>query len=99
MKAFFAVGIIVIFIITVLFNLYFRWKVLGYFKRLRQANVQLEFSDLLNAKRVEAEIVPLHPEHRDDIMGFVRHIRLSVMMASVLLFLIAAFAGVYLCFE
>ena len=75
-------------------NVYFRVKVLKLYKKLVQNRVEFKPVHFLNKERLEEEILPKYPEHKEDILTFISHIRFSVSLASVLITLITAFAAV-----
>lgn len=75
-------------------NVYFRVKVLKLYKKLVQNQVEFKPVHFVNKERLEEEVLPKYPEHKDDILTFISHIRFSVSLASVLITLITAFAAV-----
>lgn len=75
-------------------NVYFRVKVLKLYKKLVQNRVEFKPIHFVNKERLEEEILPKYPEHKEDILTFISHIRFSVSLASVLITLITAFAAV-----
>ena len=75
-------------------NVYFRVKVLKLYKKLVQNRIEFKPVHFLNKERLEKEILPKYPEHKEDILTFISHIRFSVSLASVLITLITAFAAV-----
>jgi hypothetical protein len=54
---------------------------------------------LFNRKRLEEEVLPRYPQFRREIETFIRHMRYSMRMATVLLFLITAFGAILLYFR
>jgi hypothetical protein len=86
--------IIAIFCGLLFLNVYFRVKVFKVYKRLVQNEVEFKPVHFINRERLETEILPKYPEHKDDILLFMSHIRYSMNLASVLIFLITAFAAV-----
>jgi len=69
-------------------NVYFRAKVLKVYKTLVQNKVQFDSSHILNPKKMELEILPKYPKHREDILTFVSHIKFSIRIACILIVLI-----------
>jgi hypothetical protein len=86
--------IIAMFCGVLFLNVYFRVKVLKLYKTLVQNKVEFKPIHFLNKERLEEEILPKYPAHREDILTFIGHIRFSVSLASVLITLITAFAAV-----
>lgn len=75
-------------------NVYFRVKVLKLYKKLVQNRIEFKPIHFMNQERLEKEILPKYPEHKEDILKFISHIRFSMSLASVLIVLITAFAAV-----
>ncbi len=91
----FLMTIIIAAFLGILFlNIYFRVKVFKVYKKLVRNRVEFEPVHFVNAKRLEAEILPKYPEHKDDILTFISHIRFSTTCASILIILITALAAV-----
>jgi hypothetical protein len=82
---FFIVGL---FVALLFINLYFRFKVMKYYKVLVQNRVQFEVKHVFNQQKLEDEVLSNNPVHRKDIEGFVGHIRKSVIVAILLIVLI-----------
>ena len=80
MKPILVVSILVIFASIVFLNLYFRIKVLKYYRKLRDSNVEFEPTHLLNRARLQAEVLPHYPEHSADILAFSNHIRFFISL-------------------
>lgn len=85
------VGIIAAFAGLLFINLYFRAKVLRSYRYLVQNRVDFSTKHLFNRKKMEAEVLPRFPEHRQHIEQFANHIRYSVWMASLLICVIIFF--------
>jgi len=80
-------------------NLYFRIKVLRVYKKLIDNRVEFEAAHFLNPKKMENEIYPKYPHMKQDIAAFVKHIRYSVRMATVLIALITLFGAILMYFR
>ncbi len=87
--------VIGLFVAMIFLNVYFRMKVLKVYKKLVQNEVQFDNSHIFSPSKMESEILPRYPKHKDDILLFVSHIKYSLKMASVLIVLIFA-AGLIL---
>lgn len=61
---------------------------LKFYKKLVQNRVQFEVADVFNRKKLETDVLAKYPGYRDDIEGFVGHIRRSVIIAVILVLLI-----------
>lgn len=84
------------FFVALLFlQFYFRLKVLKIYKRLVRNEVQFETSHILNKRKMEEEVLPKYPEHKEDILKFVKEMRFSLQIASLLIVLILT-AGILL---
>lgn len=75
-------------------NIYFRMRVLKYYKNLVKANVEFDLSHVLNPKKLEAEILPRYPNSSHDITTFIHHIKLSFRIGMVIFILITLFGWV-----
>ena len=75
-------------------NVYFRVRVMKYYKTLIQANVEFDLSHVLNPKKLEAEIIPKYPNSKTDIKTFIHHIKLSFRIGMALFVLISFFGWV-----
>ena len=80
-------------------NVYFRAKVLKVYGRLVRNEIQFEAAHFFDKEKMEKEIISKHPEHREDIEIFVRHMRYSMSMATVLIALITAFGGILMWYR
>lgn len=80
-------------------NLYFRIRVLKTYKRLVQNRVEFGASHLFNRKKMEEEVYPKYPQMKPDIEVFVKHIRYSIRMATVLIVLITLFGAILMYFR
>ena len=81
-------GIIALFGGMLFLNVYFRVKVFKVYKYLVQNKVQFGWSHFFHEDRLSHEIIAKYPQHETEIRTFVRLIRRSVTMASILIFLI-----------
>lgn len=88
-----------LFVALLFVNLYFRMKVLRAYRKLVQAEVEFTLQDIFDQKKLSAEVLPRYPQHQEDILSFVRHIRYSVRLASVLVLLITLIGGVMMYFR
>lgn len=80
--------VIGLFVGLLFLQLYFRIKVLKIYKRLVRNEVQFETKHILSKRKMEEEILPKYPEHKEDIMKFVKEMRFSLQIASLLIVLI-----------
>ncbi|MCB0529981.1 MAG: hypothetical protein H6565_04545 [Lewinellaceae bacterium] len=94
------VSIVIGLFIAILFvNLYFRAKVFKVYGVLVRNRVEFGAAHIFNRQKLEEEILPKYPQFRNEIESFIRHMRYSIRMASVLLFLITAFGAVLMYFR
>ena len=91
--------IIGLFVAMLFLNLYFRAKVLKVYGVLVRNKVEFDAAHIFNRQRLEAEILPRYPNFRQEIETFIRHMRYSIQMASVLILLITAFGAVLMYFR
>lgn len=91
--------VIGLFVAMLFVNLYFRAKVLKVYGVLVRNRVEFGAAHIFSRQKLEEEILPRYPQFRDEIETFVRHMRYSIRMASVLLLLITAFGAVLMWFR
>ncbi|MEO6040023.1 MAG: hypothetical protein ABIQ93_16540 [Saprospiraceae bacterium] len=91
--------IIGLFVAMLFLNLYFRAKVLKVYGVLVRNKVEFGAAHIFSRQRLEAEILPRYPKFRNEIETFIRHMRYSIRMASVLILLITAFGAVLMYFR
>lgn len=91
--------IIGLFVAMLFVNLYFRAKVLKTYGRLVRNRVEFKAEHIFNRKKLESEILPRYPQHRDDILTFIGHMHKTIRMASVLIALITAFGAVLMWYR
>ncbi len=88
-----------LFVAMLFVNVYFRAKVLKVYGVLARNKVEFGAAHIFNRQKLEEEILPRYPQFRNEIESFVRHIRYSIKMASVLLALITAFGALLMYFR
>jgi hypothetical protein len=91
-------SLIGLFAAMVFLNFYFRLRVLKTYQRLVRHGVDFGAVHFFNRARLEKEVLPRYPQSRKDILDFVRHIRLSVRMATLLIVLITLLGAVLMFF-
>ena len=91
--------VIGLFVAMLFVNLYFRAKVLKVYGVLVRNRVQFGAAHIFNRQKLEEEILPRYPKFRNEIESFVRHMRYSIRMATVLLVLITAFGAILMYFR
>jgi len=91
--------VIGLFIAMLFVNLYFRVKVFKTYRKLVEARVDFGAGHVFNREKMEAEIYPRYPHMRDEIDTFVRHLRYSIKMASVLIALITLFGAILMYYR
>ncbi len=91
--------VIGLFVAMLFVNVYFRVKVMKTYKKLIQARVEFGASHIFNRQKMEAEILPRYPAQREDIETFVRHLKFSINMATVLAALITIFGGILMYYR
>ena len=74
-------------------NFYYRVRVLKAYRVLVKNRVQFDAKDIFSNEKIE-EITGRYPNFTEEIWSFIRNIRKSVQIASILIFLITAFAAI-----
>ena len=80
--------VIGLFVALLFLQFYFRIRVIKVYKRLVRNEVQFDTSHIMNKRKMEAEVLPRYPEHKEDILKFVHEMRFSLQIASILIVLI-----------
>ena len=91
--------VIGLFVGMLFLNLYFRAKVLKVYGVLVRNKVEFGAAHIFNREKLEAEILPKYPRFQIEIELFIRHMRYSIQMASVLIALITAFGAILMYFR
>lgn len=91
--------VIGLFVAMLFVNLYFRAKVLKSYGVLVRNKVQFGAAHIFNRQKLEDEVLSKYPQHRSHIESFIRHMRYSIQMASVLIALITAFGAILMYFR
>ena len=91
--------VIGLFVAMLFLNVYFRVRVLKVYKILVQNEVQFDARHLFNKTKMDADIIPKYPKQKENIELFVRHIRYSIRMATVLIFLITLFGAILMYYR
>lgn len=69
------------------------------YKVLVQNKVNFQTKHLLNPKKMKEEVLPKYPKFRNEIETFSNHIRYSIKLATVLIFLITLFGAVLMYYR
>lgn len=91
--------VIGLFVAMLFVNLYFRAKVLKVYGILVRNKVQFGAAHIFNREKLEQEVLPRYPQFKKEIEDFIRHMRFSIQMASLLIFLITAFGAVLMYYR
>lgn len=91
--------IIGLFVAMLFVNLYFRAKVFKVYGKLVRNRVEFGAAHIFNRQKLEAEVLSRYPQFRPEIESFIRHMRYSIQMATVLIVLITAFGAVLMYFS
>ncbi|MCC6460259.1 MAG: hypothetical protein IT260_07295 [Saprospiraceae bacterium] len=91
--------IIGLFVAMLFVNIYFRARVLKVYGVLVRNRVQFGAVHIFSRQKLEEEVLPKYPQFKSEIETFIRHMRYSIQMATVLIFLITAFGAVLMYFR
>lgn len=80
--------VIALFIGLFVIQFYFRLRVVKVYQRLTRNKVEFNAGHIFNSRKMEKEVFPKYPEHKEDIIKFVQEMKLSLQIASVFIFLI-----------
>ncbi len=91
--------VLALFAAMLFLNLYFRIRVWKTYRKLVDNRVEFGAAHIFNRQKMEDEIYPLYPDMRGDIEVFVRHLRYSIRMATVLIALITIFGAILMYYR
>ena len=91
--------IIVLFVMLLGVNIYFRLKVIGAFKKLKNHKINFNYSDLFNKVHLERIIHSNPPDIQQSILDFSRYMRYSISMVIALIVLITLFGAVLMYYR
>lgn len=96
----FLVSLVIGLFVAMLFvNIYFRVKVMKSYKKLVQNKIDFQGVHFFDTKKMETEVLPKYPKHKQEILDFVRHIRYSIRMGIVLVSLITIFGAILMYYN
>jgi hypothetical protein len=81
----FVIGLLLILIFV---NLYFRLRVLKYYKKLKNTELPLRSRHIFDRQKLEKEILSVHGPDRENIKGFVDQIRRMIIFVAILFVII-----------
>jgi hypothetical protein len=99
MYSVFIVILALLFLALLVLNVYFRVRVLKAYKVLVQNKVEFNFSQVLNERRMQEEVLEKYPAHRAQILDFVQNMKRSISMASVLVACITLIGAVMMYYR
>ncbi len=88
-----------LFIAMLFVNIYFRVRVFKVYKILVENRVEFGAAHIFNAEKMEREVYSKYPEQKKNISIFVRHMRYSIKMATVLIVLITLFGAILMYYR
>lgn len=91
--------VIGLFVAMLFVNLYFRARVFKVYGVLVRNRVQFGAAHIFNRQRLEEEVLTRYPQFRTEIETFIRHMRYSIRMATVLLVLITLFGAILMYYR
>ena len=91
--------VLALFAAMLFLNLYFRIRVWKTYRKLVDNRVEFGAAHIFNRQKMEEEIYPRYPDMRGDIEVFVRHLRYSIRMATVLIALITIFGAILMYYR
>ena len=94
------ISIVVGLFLAMLFvSVYFRVRVFKVYKVLVENRVEFGAAHIFNKEKMEAEVFSRYPEQKENIEVFVRHMRYSIKMATVLIALITLFGAILMYYR
>lgn len=80
-----------LFLLLLLLNVFIRVRVLRLYRRLVKDEVDFQPVHFFNQQKLEEEVLPNYPEHKEGILKFIKLVRFSMTMASIIIILILVF--------
>lgn len=87
--------LVVIFLLLLVLNGYFRYRVTKAYNALRRADVNISAKDVLDGNSLEQHVIPKYKEHEKQIRDYVRYLKIGFSMTSVVLIFIIIL-GIYM---
>ena len=91
--------IIASFVLLLFVNIYFRLKVIGAFRKLKDSKINFNPSYIFDKNKMNAILQSNPPELRQSILDFSRYLRYSISMVIALIALITLFGGVLMYYR
>lgn len=91
--------VIFLFVCMLFLNIYFRINVFKSYKVLVENKVEFGAKHIFSDEKLEKEIYPKYPDSINDIKIFVKNIRKSIKMATVLSALITLFGAILMYYR
>ena len=91
--------VIGLFLAMLFVNVYFRVRVFKVYKILVENRVEFGASHIFNKNKMETEVYSKYPAQKENIEVFVRHMRYSIKMATVLILLITLFGAILMYYR
>ena len=88
-----------LFLALLFLNFYFRWKVLKLYHYLTKHHIEFEAAHVFSMEKLREEILPKYPESKEEIVTFVKYVRFSVKMASILIILTIIFGSILMYYS
>ncbi len=88
-----------LFLALLVLNVYFRVRVLKAYKTLVQNRVEFSLGQVLNEKRMHDEVLAKYPQQREAILEFVRNMKRSIRMATILVVCITLIGAVMMYYR
>lgn len=87
-------GIIVSFCALLVLHIYFRIRVFYAYKKLVQNRVDIDVKAIFSDRKIREEVVPKYPRFEQEILAFVKYLKMAMTLASLFLILILLLGGI-----
>jgi hypothetical protein len=92
-------SIIVLFVLLLFVNIYFRLKVIRAFRKLKDNKINFDASNLFDSGKLSEIMSKNPPEIRQSIADFSKYLRYSISMVIALIVLITLFGAVLMYYR
>lgn len=96
MASFIKVAIIVLFVLLLGLNIYFKSNILKAYKMLLQKDVDFSIGQLLNKKKLQQEVLPKYPSYRNQITTLASKLKFAVVFAITIMLVLILLGGTLL---
>lgn len=96
MASFLKVAIVVLFVILLGLNIYFKANILKAYKMLLNNNVDFSIGQLLNKNKLHQQVLPKYPAYKAQITTLASKLKFAVVFAITIILVLILLGGTLL---